>query len=64
MRETRNTPGSDLEQALKLLERALNLLDRVGGCAAPGARLQSVIDSIQELRGAPSHNSMDHLETK
>ena len=39
-----------VERALVLLERALDIIDRWGDCPAIGARLQQVVDELEERR--------------
>ena len=54
------SPGADgspedrtVERALALLEQALQIVDHWGDCPAIGARLQQVVDELEErLRAA------------
>ena len=39
-----------VDRALVLLEQALEIVDRWGDCPAIGARLQQVLDDIEERR--------------
>jgi hypothetical protein len=39
-----------VDRALVLLEKALNIVDRWGDCPAIGARLQQVVDELEERR--------------
>ena len=39
-----------VDRALVLLEKALQIVDRWGDCPAIGARLQQVVDEIEERR--------------
>ena len=39
-----------VDRALVLLERALDIIDRWGDCPAIGARLQQVVDELEERR--------------
>ena len=41
-----------VDRALMLLEQALAIVDRWGDCPAIGARLQQVVDEVQERRRA------------
>lgn len=41
-----------VDRALVLLEKALEIVDRWGDCPAIGARLQQVLDEVQERRGS------------
>jgi hypothetical protein len=41
-----------VDRALALLEQALEIVDRWGDCPAIGARLQQVVDEVEERRGA------------
>jgi len=39
-----------VDRALVLLEKALQIVDRWGDCPAIGARLQQVVDEVEERR--------------
>lgn len=39
-----------VDRALVLLEQALEIVDRWGDCPAIGARLQQVLDEVEERR--------------
>lgn len=39
-----------VDRALVLLEQALEIVDRWGDCPAIGARLQQVVDEVEERR--------------
>ena len=41
-----------VERALTLLDQALEIIDGWGDCPAIGARLQQVVDEVEERRGA------------
>ena len=41
-----------VDRALALLEQALQIVDRWGDCPAIGARLQQVVDEVEDRRGA------------
>jgi hypothetical protein len=41
-----------VDRALVLLEQALEIVDRWGDCPAIGARLQQVVDEVEERRSA------------
>ena len=43
---------STVDRALALLEQALDIIDRWGDCPAIGARLQQVVDEVEERRSA------------
>jgi hypothetical protein len=64
MRATKPSFESDLARAITLLQKALSLLDRMEDCAAPGAHLQSVIDSLQDRSLATPNDKTDHLRAK
>lgn len=40
------------ERALELLEQALEIIDHWGDCPAIGARLQQVVDEVEEWQRA------------
>lgn len=39
-----------IDRALQLLEQALEIVDHWGDCPAIGARLQQVVDEVEERR--------------
>jgi len=41
-----------VERALELLEQALEIVDHWGDCPSIGARLQQVVDDVEERRHA------------
>lgn len=45
-----STGGVSVERALALLEEALQILDALGDCPEVGARLQHIIEALEERR--------------
>ena len=51
------TPHENIGRALALLQEALSLVDAIGAPPEIGARLQEVIDALDEYRADPNHKN-------